>query len=99
MEFEGKCVVRPFSIRRGAWRPDFIFNSQPKDQHNNDENSVLQNPQICEINARFAFNAFFGCAFTHEAYQSIGFQDLGLKSPVEPLKVSWYIPNPNIEWL
>ncbi|KFY39719.1 hypothetical protein V495_05784 [Pseudogymnoascus sp. VKM F-4514 (FW-929)] len=50
-------------------------------------NTHIENPQICEINARFMFNGFFGASFTHEAFQKTGFETFGLKSPVDPSKV------------
>jgi hypothetical protein len=49
--------------------------------------SVLKSPQICEINARFAFNGFIATAFGHEAFLKKGLDDLGLRSPVDPEKV------------
>ncbi|THV54928.1 hypothetical protein BGAL_0017g00220 [Botrytis galanthina] len=86
IEDDGKEIVPPFSSRRGAWRPDFLFNAETVSQ-SNATGSTIENPQICEINARFLVNGFFGTAFTHEAYQKSGLEFLGLKSPVEPSQV------------
>lgn len=48
--------------------------------------------QICEINARFAFNGFFNTAFAHLAIQENISERQGLKSPVDPNKVSSHAP-------
>ncbi|PQE30842.1 Taurine catabolism dioxygenase protein [Rutstroemia sp. NJR-2017a WRK4] len=87
IEDEGKEIIPPFSSRRGAWRPDFLFNTETVSQSNTTK-STIETPQICEINARFLFNGFFGTAFTHEAYQKSNLEFLRLKSPVEPSQVA-----------
>ncbi|OBT81496.1 hypothetical protein VE02_09881 [Pseudogymnoascus sp. 03VT05] len=84
---EGKKTVPPFASRRGSWRPDFLFNAPETISVSVSKNPSIENPQICEINARFMFNAFFGAAFTHEAFQRTDFESFGLKSPVDPSKV------------
>lgn len=89
---EERELVPPFATRRGAWRPDFLLNTPDENVSERDQQrpaaSTVENPQICEINARFSYNGFFCSAFAHEAHQKTGFEALGLKSPVEPTKVS-----------
>ncbi|KFY29836.1 hypothetical protein V494_08440 [Pseudogymnoascus sp. VKM F-4513 (FW-928)] len=87
IENEGRKTVPAFASCQGSWRPDFLFNTPEAISQSTTNSTLLENPQICEINARFMFNAFFGVAFTHEAYQKMGFESFGLKSPVEPSKI------------
>lgn len=84
----------PFTSRKGCWRPDFLLRTtdQESSERNPDEGmsptpSPVQSLQICEINARFAFNGFFSTAFAHEAYLKKPLKSLGLKLPVDPEKV------------
>lgn len=84
IEGPGKHIVEPFATRRGAWRPDFLLNFQEKDFPKKPVSSAIQ---ICEINARFAFNGFWITAYAHEAYQAKSSRNPHLESPVDPAKV------------
>jgi hypothetical protein len=78
----------------GVWRPDFLISASDQKGavttrigHLPLGSPILKGPQICEINARFAFNGYIATAFGHEAFLEKGLDDLGLRSPVDPEKV------------
>lgn len=60
---------RPYSI--GSWRPDFLF---PR--------SDVSSFQVCEINARFPFNAFWASHEKNSAHSALGYLE-GL--PIMPI--------------
>ncbi|KAL7265951.1 hypothetical protein RUND412_011519, partial [Rhizina undulata] len=64
-----KRVLRALDLRRpykdvGSWRPDFLIPEE-------NEKSLA----ICEINARFAFNGFFGGDYIQQYVQKLDFGD------------------------
>jgi hypothetical protein len=48
--------------------------------------------QICEVNGRFSFNAFFANSYAHEAFQKKLPDESSLKSPLDPEKVCINLP-------
>ncbi|KAL3419063.1 taurine catabolism dioxygenase [Phlyctema vagabunda] len=76
MDGPGKILVKPFSVRQGVWRPDFLLSDMNHERGGR--------PQICEINARFCLNGFFVTAFAHEALQEKAAAFPTLKPAAEP---------------
>jgi hypothetical protein len=75
-------MIPTFARKCGVWRPDFLLTSaRPR------PNQAAGSVQICEINARFAFNAFFSTAYAQIAYQETDLESHNLRSPVDPEKV------------
>lgn len=91
----GADIVPSFSDKRGAWRTDILFpncgfsNININNSSSSSPLSLTPPPQICEINARFAFNGFFLCAFGSMALDVSVLQSLGYESVIAPHKVSY----------
>jgi len=86
----GSGVVEPFARKKGSWRPDFLLNFLGNSLPGDPRTGAVQ---ICEINARFAFNGFWITAFAHEAFQKKLFKNLHLRSPVDPEQVHYAPPS------
>lgn len=57
MDEQTPGVIRPFRLCQGSWRPDFLIEGSASHEEY----------RICEINARFPFNAYLYTAFSQKA--------------------------------
>ena len=75
MASQSRAMIPQFRECQGSWRPDFLLES-PTEQY-----------RVCEINGRFAFNAYLHTAFGQQAHVDMDNKTETLAIPaVEPKK-------------
>ncbi|CAG8092793.1 unnamed protein product [Penicillium salamii] len=72
-------ICRPYSERKGSWRPDFVIE--------NDETGA-ENFRICEINARFCWNGFMLIRGGQKGLSTFDVESRGLIRATDPDTVS-----------
>jgi hypothetical protein len=60
----GQSLVPQFDNHQGTWRPDFLIGGFSGEE----VAAGHENFRICEINARFPYNAFFVSAYAGRGY-------------------------------
>ncbi|OIW24938.1 hypothetical protein CONLIGDRAFT_684835 [Coniochaeta ligniaria NRRL 30616] len=70
----GRAVVPPFKVRQGNWRPDYLLEKVVLP-----DGTVTENLKLCEINARFPWNAFIVVPHTARVMDQLGIAKAGMK--------------------
>ncbi|KAI4183018.1 MAG: hypothetical protein L6R41_005649 [Letrouitia leprolyta] len=79
MDEQTPGVIRPFRLCQGSWRPDFLIEGSASHEEY----------RICEINARFPFNAYLYTAFSQKALIDMDRPFNPMTAPVvEPQRIS-----------
>ncbi|KAB5583168.1 hypothetical protein GE09DRAFT_946910 [Coniochaeta sp. 2T2.1] len=84
----GSAVVPPFRDRQGNWRPDYLTEKVTLP-----DGSVTEGIKVCEINARFPWNAFVILPHTAQVMQEINFVKSGMRHTLQPNTCNEVIKN------
>ena len=61
-------------MRKGNWRPDYLL-----EQTVLQDGTSLENPRVCEINARLPWNALIAIPYMAKGFEALGIAKGGLQ--------------------